>query len=91
MKARGVFKFATVCMASKAEKMTMTKKAIQDQLEVITGSKIRGDHRVFIALTKTDGLMIQDGDNFILNVEPLTTPQKEKLGAFCAQAQKAFN
>ena len=91
VKARGVFKFATVCMMSKAENMTMPKKAIQTDLGAITGTTIRGDHRVFIALSQTDGLIVKDGDNFILNVEPLTTPQKEKLSAFCVQAQKAFN
>lgn len=91
VKARGVFKFATVCMMSKADNMTMAKKAIQEELGTITGSKIRGDHRVFIALSQTDGLIFQDGDNFVLNVEPMTTPQKEKLSAFCVQAQKAFN
>jgi len=91
VKARGVFKFATVCMMAKADNMTMAKKAIQIDLEKITGSKIRGDHRVFIALSQTDGLIFQDGDNFVLNVEPLTTPQKEKLSLFCAEAQKKFN
>lgn len=78
-------------MMSKAENMTMPKKAIQEELGIITGSKIRGDHRVFIALSQTDGLIFQDGENFVLNVEPLTTPQKEKLSLFCAEAQKKFN
>jgi len=91
VKARGVFKFATVCMMAKAYKMTMAKKAIQTDLGKITGTTIRGDHRVFIALSQTDGLIFQDGDNFVLNVEPLTTPQKEKLSLFCAEAQKKFN
>lgn len=78
-------------MMSKAENMTMPKKAIQEELGIITGSKIRGDHRVFIALSQTDGLIFQDGENFVLNVEPLTTPQKEKLSLFCVEAQKKFN
>ena len=78
-------------MMAKAYKMTMAKKEIQIDLEKITGSKIRGDHRVFIALSQTDGLIFQDGDNFVLNVEPMTTPQKEKLSEFCVKAQKAFN
>ena len=91
VKARGVFKFATVCMMAKAVDMTMPKKAIQTDLGKITGTTIRGDHRVFIALSLTDGLIFQDGENFVLNVEPMTTPQKEKLSAFCVKAQKAFN
>ena len=78
-------------MMAKAYKMTMAKKAIQTDLGKITGTTIRGDHRVFIALSLTDGLIFQDGENFVLNVEPMTTPQKEKLSAFCVQAQKAFN
>jgi len=78
-------------MMSKADNMTMAKKEIQTDLGKITGTTIRGDHRVFIALSQTDGLIFQDGDNFVLNVEPLTTPQKEKLSLFCAEAQKKFN
>ena len=90
LKVRGVFKFVFLCEISKAENQTLSKIEIQDAIGKATGKKIRSDHRVFEALSKTDLLVEAVGLNYVLLVEPLTTPQKQKISDLCHELRKQF-